>query len=252
MKTKTKKKMFIKLFSFAFEREQKEIITFLLEKLVNETKIQITIDEICDCFEYAHEFAHKSLKALQLVMEGGLTGNILFCLDLFMPYLEKVDDHEWTNLVKFAIEKMSLDVNSTDNDGNTLLHSACKFNLLEFLKYLIELKGFDVHVTNEKGETPLHLAVCSYRPSFEKVKYLIEKWPESVEAVDQYGNTPLHSIYRKYGETMKIAQYLIEKNASLLLVKNNRKQIPFEYMFSNRYAGAYDELFWFVHEETVK
>jgi len=245
---KDQKKMFIKLFLFAFEREQKEIITFLLEKL-NETKIQITIDEICDCFEYDLEFAPNSLKALQLVMEGGLTGNFVYCLDFFMRRLEKVDDHELKNFVKFSIEKMSLDVNSTDNDGNTLLHFACKFNSLELLKYIIEEKSLDVHATNEKKRTLLHSVVSRYfKPSFELVKYLIEKWPEMVEAVDQDGNTPLHLIYNYSEEAVPIAKYLIEKNASLLLVKSNRKQIPFECMFSHRY----NELFWFLLEETVK
>jgi ankyrin repeat protein len=126
----SEKKMFLKFFYIAIQMDQQEIIKFLIFKL-NGNKIEISIEEILRSrlvegrsFQDLKKIV--SLKSLQLLMEGGLTcENFVNCLILFYSEFEcEASDDELNNFVKSAIEKMSIDINSTDSRGKTLLHFA--------------------------------------------------------------------------------------------------------------------------------
>jgi len=52
------------------------------------------------------------------------------------------------------------EINGINNDGNTILHWASTYDLLDIAKYLID-NGANINVYNKKGQTPLHLA-CFY------------------------------------------------------------------------------------------
>ncbi|GIY52254.1 ankyrin repeat protein RF_0381 [Caerostris extrusa] len=62
------------------------------------------------------------------------------------------------NAIQFAFEQ-GLSINSKDNDDQTALHVAAKFNRLETVKYLVEVKHFLINDRDMKGKTPLYTAV---------------------------------------------------------------------------------------------
>jgi ankyrin repeat protein len=51
-----------------------------------------------------------------------------------------------------------VDINLTDNNGNTALHAAASVDQADFVTFLI-LKGADTEIKNNNGETPLHVAL---------------------------------------------------------------------------------------------
>ena len=51
-----------------------------------------------------------------------------------------------------------IDVNTTDEKGNTPLHAAAQVNDADLVSFLL-LKGADTEIKNNQGETPLHVAI---------------------------------------------------------------------------------------------
>ncbi len=76
-----------------------------------------------------------------------------------------------TSYISMLLEK-GLDVNSKDNQGNSLLHKAIFYQNKNLLDLLIQ-KGADVNVKDNRGETPLILAIKFHR--LDIVRLLIEK-----------------------------------------------------------------------------
>jgi cytohesin len=64
------------------------------------------------------------------------------------------------------------DVNSTNDEGNTILHLVVKSRKMDLATLLID-NGADPNVRNKEGNSPLHIAVNNNR--VEMVKMLIEK-----------------------------------------------------------------------------
>ncbi len=72
-----------------------------------------------------------------------------------------------SDILKSVLEKVSLDVNEQDNQGNTILHKVCAYNVnydaemaketYRKVKLLLD-QGADVSITNDKDETALMLA----------------------------------------------------------------------------------------------
>jgi len=81
------------------------------------------------------------------------------------PVTQKKDD---TNIQKLILAGKSdeaqelfqakIDVNNTDENGNTPLHAAAQVNDSDLVRFLI-LKGADTELKNNLGETPLHVAI---------------------------------------------------------------------------------------------
>lgn len=103
-------------------------------------------------------------------------------------------------------------MNTPDEKGNTLLHSAASIGLLVFLETLLH---FDVEESinkpNERGLTPLHYAV--YKKNHKAIKMLLDNGARtSISIQDKRGKTPL--------------DYALESDApkviDLLLTHNNR------------------------------
>jgi len=59
--------------------------------------------------------------------------------------------------VKYLVEDLHMDVNATDQDGNTALHNAAARGDNEMILYLVS-KGADVKAVNREGQTTVDMA----------------------------------------------------------------------------------------------
>ncbi|RYN49030.1 hypothetical protein AA0114_g6842 [Alternaria tenuissima] len=76
--------------------------------------------------------------------------------------------------------------------GDTLLHIGTKYGHIEIVRELL-LAGADVNATNDEGDTPLHTAVkttCNY-----EIIRLLLKHGSNLHHQNRQGRTPLHCYY---------------------------------------------------------
>lgn len=81
------------------------------------------------------------------------------------------------NLIKKLLEYKIINLDWKDNYSNTLIHWACKRNLLGLIQLVISLSSTSdikkkINLINNGGRTPLHLACI--KNAFEIVKFLIQ------------------------------------------------------------------------------
>ena len=99
-----------------------------------------------------------------------------------------------------------------DNKGNSTLFFAIKTKDVESIENLIAL-GADVNERDDRGQTPLHYA-SGYGILNKVVKALL-KAGAKVNATDKNGNTPLH-ITSLYGsDNLDVVDFLIENGADV-------------------------------------
>lgn len=80
------------------------------------------------------------------------------------------------------------DINTTNKDGQTLLHKACEAKHLGIVQWLISLEEVDVDYTDSDGETALHTA-CQYG-NVQIVKWLVECTNATIDRHASEGHTP--------------------------------------------------------------
>ncbi len=97
-----------------------------------------------------------------------------------------------------------VNVDSTDEFGQTALHHASFHGCLRIVDFLIHNKGASVHVKDKWGETPLHYASLAGRKVV--VAFLIQKGAD-VNVEDNNGKTPL--IWASIFDKRDVAKSLI-------------------------------------------
>jgi len=103
------------------------------------------------------------------------------------------------NYIKSLILHNNNNINGINNKGNTILHWACTYDLLDIVKYLIEI-GSNLNIHNENGHTPLHLACAN--GNLEIID-LLETNGANKNVLDNIGREPLqHFISYVLGETL--------------------------------------------------
>lgn len=114
--------------------------------------------------------------------------------------------NEILNYIKDLILNNNDNINATNDKGNTILHWACTYDLLDVAEYLIDI-GTDVNKHNKNGYTPLHLAHAN--GNLELID-LLEKNGANQNATDNIGREPLqHFISYLLGETLNCIKYEI-------------------------------------------
>lgn len=93
---------------------------------------------------------------------------------------------------------------TTDGSGNTALHYAADWKLLDAVEFLIQ-KGAKVDARNANGQTPLFNAARS--DDIQIIKALLKSGAD-INARDQSGSTPLHTAVR--WNALQSARNLIE------------------------------------------
>jgi len=126
------------------------------------------------------------------------------------------DGQIYLEIVKYLIDN-GADIELTDNDQETALMWASRFNCLSIAKCLIE-NGANLEKKDKGGATALYYAV-QYN-CIEMIQYLIEKGAD-INTKVKSGLTPLMlvSMHNK----LSLVEYFIEKGADLNLKDKERK-----------------------------
>lgn len=103
-----------------------------------------------------------------------------------LKLVELIEKNVSIDDIKSMILSEGNNINSTDKDGNTLLHLAIVNNNYKLVKFLIE-KNATIAVFNKEGIFPLEMAIIYQRTSI--VKYLVK---HNSSLFNKNGFTPLH------------------------------------------------------------
>jgi len=109
-----------------------------------------------------------------------------------------------------------VNINGTDEQGNTALHFSVMKGRLEVTRKLLEL-GAKVDIKNEDGETPLHLAMKLEEGDTKISTILLEKGA-SPNVKDELGNTALH--YAAQNGNLKLLKILFEHEGDINATNN--------------------------------
>ncbi len=129
----------------------------------------------------------------------------------------------------YTLENTGLDSLSAEYHGSTLLHTAARFGRDDILLHLIAA-GIDVNGTDDTGQSPLHCgcegslremriagmsseSICLIYVASDKVVKLLLKKGAEINMQNNYDETPLH-ISSKYGH-LNIVKYLVDRNADI-------------------------------------
>lgn len=126
----------------------------------------------------------------------------------------------------FDIFKLLLDFDAVLEDESAdlpLIHHAYNCGKKKIIHYLVEKLDYDINTTDHDGETVLHYVTAKKNQADTIYQYLIEHGAD-VDAVDNSDNTPLHNAARS--KNLLIVQYLIEKNCEIDPV-NQMGRTPF-------------------------
>ncbi|OMP03356.1 hypothetical protein COLO4_10465 [Corchorus olitorius] len=125
-----------------------------------------------------------------------------------------------------AIGKTSIAYETTHH-GNTALHMAARFGLLDLAQELIAKHPSLVLKSNLKGETPVHIAA---RAGNTAIVYLFIKSVRGFDSVhiarikDRFGNTPLHFAVKN--QHYKVVKAFADKDPESLVLLNDDGESP--------------------------
>ena len=100
-----------------------------------------------------------------------------------------------------------IDMTATDKDGNTPLHLACKTGSLEICEEILK-KGCNINTKNTLGDTPLFIA-CRYC-HFDILQLLINEPEIKINECNNNGDTILHILCRSPQCESAMVRYALE------------------------------------------
>lgn len=129
--------------------------------------------------------------------------------------LDAVRNSDLEMLKKFHADKRPLKCSNAF--GESILHLACRKNLVQVVRFLVETAGVPVRVSDDYGRSPLHDAVWVKQPNFELMDIVIGKCPDLLYIKDRRGHTPLGFARRDQWKAWN--DYLKSKDADFLTPK---------------------------------
>jgi ankyrin repeat protein len=128
-----------------------------------------------------------------------------------------VEDGVW-----LILTRQDIDVNETDNNGQTaLLHAACS-NKEEIVQMLISRTDLHINLRDADGRTPMWWAAANGHKAV--VKLLLETGKVNVNSIDNDGLTPLSKAVKAGDEA--VVQLLLGVGLIDVDLKNNKGQTP--------------------------
>ena len=109
----------------------------------------------------------------------------------------------------YTLQKEYININYTDENGNTALHYACDEGNLKIVEILIQA-NCDTNIKNNNKQTPLHLS--TKRGYFDISKMLIESGA-ILNIYDSEKNSPLHYICKN--NYVELLRYILTKNPKI-------------------------------------
>ncbi|OHT16196.1 putative 26S proteasome regulatory subunit p28 [Tritrichomonas foetus] len=110
--------------------------------------------------------------------------------------------------VQTLLSYKSLNINETDQAGQTCLMISVKLNLLEMTKLLLKFPGIDVNISDKNNQNVLHIACNTYN-SIEIVKLLLNQKEIEINHRDKENNPPLFYAFEE--NQKNIVQLLIKQ-----------------------------------------
>ncbi len=138
--------------------------------------------------------------------ESQAYGNNNIRLNELLELLKNTSESERAAKLNEALEKYSFDFESTDSDGNTILHHSVSNDWTDIIGILIQ-KGANPNKKNTNGETPMHKAV--------------------------------YKLLAKGSADTTIIETLMDFNARISIV-NNTGKTPFDYLIETNIDTAID------------
>ena len=128
---------------------------------------------------------------------------------------EELRDPTEEKKIDTLLNSKQVDLEEKDENGNTPLYGATRFNNTRMMRKLIDA-GANIDSKNERKQTPLHLAAGFKK--IETVRLLVSEGA-NLESKDKYGSTPLHqaALMRRIDSI----EYLIESGADVNAVTDN-------------------------------
>jgi len=149
----------------------------------------------------------------------GETALILFC---------KTENDYYDSFINRLLLKNGIEVDSSDNKGNTALMYCCEYGRTTTTKYLIDNKA-DIKKKNEKNQTAFILAVMNQKQNI--VDYLINL-DINIYVQDSDGNTALH--YACINNDVYCVKKIISNyDKSYLIKENNKNETPLTLSLNN-------------------
>lgn len=85
--------------------------------------------------------------------------------------------------------------------GESLLHLACRRQLVAVVDFLINEAEVDPKVRDDYGRTPLHDACWTSSPNFKLVDMIVSRCPDLLYIKDKRGHTPLFYARQSHWES---------------------------------------------------
>jgi len=174
-----------------------------------------TLDEV---FNYrsivkGYSILHRAIESKQnqnvrFLLQNGFPVKDTYSVDGLTPLLLAIQ----TKNVDISKELLALNIDSTDDIGNTPLHYAIQYNMdKNFIKDIIELKKELVEMPNLSGLYPIHFA-CIYNRLD-----ILHFFTQTFRVVDKFWNSPL--MYASKMGHLEMVEALVKESEPLL--KNN-------------------------------
>ena len=172
-------------------------------------KIEIKPSDYVRCAFKANGFKVDDIKIRSNLMFIKPT---LEMIDAYTPEtLNYVRRNDIEGLKKFHREHRL--VNCSNKFGESLLHLACRRGRTEIVRFLIDDVKVDLNIRDDYRRTPVHDACWTTTPNYELVDMLIRKVPEHLLMEDARGFTPFD--YIRADHRGKWLRFLWERRAIL-------------------------------------
>ncbi|GBM99853.1 Ankyrin-1 [Araneus ventricosus] len=125
--------------------------------------------------------------------------------------------------------RQGLDINSKDSSGQTVFHTAAKFNRIEVIRYLVDRKQMSLGISDENGKRLLHFPAKASDISALKWILKQELYINSNKRADQIVShiaSKLNSIEEK--------QYWVERKHMLLDIGDENGKTPLDVAVENQ------------------